>query len=253
MAGKLTARRVETAKPGKYSDGGNLYLIVSETGARKWVLRFTWRGRAKEMGLGSAVSVPLADARERAATARRKIAQGLNPIDERKRTKPKAVWTTPPRRTTPTDAYEAERWLTELADWLGQQDYDLGAWFAEAVRRRNELGGTLERTLGLLHETAGTPPIKERPRSDKERRRRTKLALDAHPHVTAVPAGKKIPWKVIACAIGFEGSPNDLRKWYDEFYSQAEDIARQITRRLKPIPVIEIEGPFDLRKRPDEL
>jgi integrase len=85
MASKLTARRVETAKPGKYSDGGNLYLIVSETGARKWVLRFTWRGRAKEMGLGSATSVPLADAREKAAGARRKIAQGLNPIDERKR------------------------------------------------------------------------------------------------------------------------------------------------------------------------
>src|ERR1700692_4248881 len=62
-----------------------LYLIVSETGARKWVLRFTWRGRAKEMGLGGAASVPLADAREEAAGARRTIAQGLNPIDERKR------------------------------------------------------------------------------------------------------------------------------------------------------------------------
>ena len=86
MAGKLTARKVETAKPGKYSDGGNLYLIVSQTGSRKWVLRFTWRGRAKEMGLGSAASVSLADAREKAASARRKIAQGLNPIDERKRT-----------------------------------------------------------------------------------------------------------------------------------------------------------------------
>jgi integrase len=85
MASKLTARKVATAKPGKYSDGGNLYLIVSETGARKWVLRFTWRGKAKEMGLGSAGSVPLADAREKAASARRKIAQGLNPIDERKR------------------------------------------------------------------------------------------------------------------------------------------------------------------------
>ena len=85
MAIKLTARKVEAAKPGKYSDGGNLYLIVSETGARKWVLRFTWRGRAKEMGLGSAASVPLADAREKAASARRKIAQGLNPIEERKR------------------------------------------------------------------------------------------------------------------------------------------------------------------------
>jgi integrase len=85
MANKLTARKVETAKPGKYSDGGNLYLIVSETGSRKWVLRFTWRRRPKEMGLGSATSVPLAEAREKAASARRKIAQGLNPIDERRR------------------------------------------------------------------------------------------------------------------------------------------------------------------------
>jgi integrase len=85
MAGHLTARKVETATPGKYGDGANLYLVVSKTGARKWVLRFTFRGKAKEMGLGSAASVPLADAREKAASARRKIAQGLNPIDERKR------------------------------------------------------------------------------------------------------------------------------------------------------------------------
>jgi integrase len=85
MPSKLTARKVEAAKPGKYSDGGNLYLIVSQTGSRKWMLRFTWRGHAKEMGLGSATSVPLADAREKAAVARRQIAQGFNPIDERKR------------------------------------------------------------------------------------------------------------------------------------------------------------------------
>jgi integrase len=85
MPSKLTARKVESARPGKYSDGGNLYLIVSRTGSRKWMLRFTWRGQAKEMGLGSAASVPLADAREKAAAARRKIAQGFNPIDERKR------------------------------------------------------------------------------------------------------------------------------------------------------------------------
>ena len=86
MTGKLTARRVTTAKAGKYADGGNLYLVVSQSGSRKWVLRFTWRGRAKEMGLGSAVSVSLADAREKAASARRKIAQGLYPIDDRKST-----------------------------------------------------------------------------------------------------------------------------------------------------------------------
>lgn len=85
MAGRLTARKIATAKPGKHSDGGNLYLIVSDTGSRKWILRFTWRGAAKEMGLGSANSVPLADARDRAADARRVLAKGLNPIDERKR------------------------------------------------------------------------------------------------------------------------------------------------------------------------
>lgn len=81
----LSARKVAMAEPGKYSDGGNLYLIVSPTGSRKWVLRFTWRGKAKEMGLGGTDSVPLVDAREKAAIARRTIARGLNPIDERKR------------------------------------------------------------------------------------------------------------------------------------------------------------------------
>lgn len=85
MSGNLTARKVQTAKPGKYSDGGNLYLIVSATGSRKWVLRFTWRGKAKEMGLGSAAAVDLADARDKASAARRKVSQGINPIDDRKR------------------------------------------------------------------------------------------------------------------------------------------------------------------------
>jgi Phage integrase central domain/Arm DNA-binding domain len=86
MRSKLKARKVETAKPGKYSDGGNLYLVVSGKGTRKWVLRFTWQGRPREMGLGSASSVLLAEARERAARARQAIARGLNPIEERKRT-----------------------------------------------------------------------------------------------------------------------------------------------------------------------
>jgi integrase len=85
MKGRLTARKVETAKPGKYSDGGNLYLIVSPTGSRKWVLRFTWHGRPKEMGLGSGRNVPLADAREKAEAARRLIGKGVDPLKERRR------------------------------------------------------------------------------------------------------------------------------------------------------------------------
>ena len=64
--GKLTARKVETAKPGKYGDGGGLQLAVSVSGAKKWVLRFLWQGRPREMGLGSYPEVGLADAREKA-------------------------------------------------------------------------------------------------------------------------------------------------------------------------------------------
>jgi integrase len=82
---QLSARKVSTAKAGKYSDGGNLYLIVSRSGSRKWVLRFTWRGKPKEMGLGGANTVSLAEAREKAFQARQRISRGINPISERRR------------------------------------------------------------------------------------------------------------------------------------------------------------------------
>jgi integrase len=81
MVVKLSSRKVETAKPGKYADGGNLYLAVSPTGARKWTFRFLWNGRAREAGLGSADDVTLADAREKAADYRRMVAKGVDPIE----------------------------------------------------------------------------------------------------------------------------------------------------------------------------
>jgi integrase len=78
--GRLTARKVETAKPGAYLDGQGLRLIVGASGSRKWVFRFMRRGRSQEMGLGGA-GVSLATARERVADARRMLAAGQNPIE----------------------------------------------------------------------------------------------------------------------------------------------------------------------------
>jgi integrase len=78
--GRLTARKVETAKPGVHMDGQGLRLIVGATGTRKWVFRFMRRGRSQEMGLGGS-DVSLAMARERAADARRMLTAGQNPID----------------------------------------------------------------------------------------------------------------------------------------------------------------------------
>jgi integrase len=85
MAGKekLSARAATTAKPGRHCDGRGLWLVVSETGARKWVFRFTFGGRVTEMGLGNA-EVSLAAAREKAAEARKLVAFGINPIEVRR-------------------------------------------------------------------------------------------------------------------------------------------------------------------------
>ena len=80
---RLSSRTVDTAKPGKYADGGGLYLVVADSGSRKWVFRFTRDGKAREMGLGAASGGTLADARHKAAEAQRLIADGKDPLSER--------------------------------------------------------------------------------------------------------------------------------------------------------------------------
>lgn len=71
--------------PGRHADGGNLYLTVSPAGARSWV--FLYRGprsRKIEMGLGPARDVPLGVAREKAAAARRLLAEGKSPLEAKR-------------------------------------------------------------------------------------------------------------------------------------------------------------------------
>ena len=70
-------------KPGRYSDGGGLYLRVSEWQTRSWVFRFERAGRERQMGLGSIHTVSLAEARERARQARLLVLDGRDPIDVR--------------------------------------------------------------------------------------------------------------------------------------------------------------------------
>jgi len=79
----LTARKVKTAGPGKYEDGDGLRLVVSSSGAKKWVLRITVQGRRREMGLGSYPGVTLADARFSAAEQRKLAKSGTDPIAAR--------------------------------------------------------------------------------------------------------------------------------------------------------------------------
>ena len=82
---RLTALKVEKAKePGMYADGGGLYLRVTDTGAKNWILRYMLDHRPRWMGLGPLSLYGLQDARARALDARRKRHEGIDPIEARR-------------------------------------------------------------------------------------------------------------------------------------------------------------------------
>lgn len=82
----LTVKQVEHAKPGdRLGDGDGLWLFVAASGAKSWMFRFTSpvTRKAREMGMGPAADVKLAEAREGAQQARKLVLAGKDPIEER--------------------------------------------------------------------------------------------------------------------------------------------------------------------------
>jgi len=84
VTGKLSALQVKHAGPGKYGDGGGLWLYVRHSGSRSWVFRYSWHGRERSMGLGPWPDVGLAKARELAQEARQLLRNGVDPISYRR-------------------------------------------------------------------------------------------------------------------------------------------------------------------------
>ena len=85
--GNLTDRAVRAAKLGRHGDGDGLYLVVTKSGRRTWVLRYQLDGVRRDMGLGAFPAVTLLEARLAASEARKTIAAGSDPIDARKAAK----------------------------------------------------------------------------------------------------------------------------------------------------------------------
>lgn len=80
---RLTELDVRRAtENGLRHDGHGLYLQI-RNGSKTWLLRYTL-GANRWMGLGSYPDITLSIAREMATEARRKVAAGIDPIDERK-------------------------------------------------------------------------------------------------------------------------------------------------------------------------
>jgi hypothetical protein len=83
MQYKLNPKSIDALPSGTHGDGNNLYLVVKQSGARAYLLRYQWRGRPQKMGLGPTRDVSLKDAQDKAIDANRLLAKGINPRDAR--------------------------------------------------------------------------------------------------------------------------------------------------------------------------
>ena len=85
---KLTALQVKSiSAPGRHGDGDGLYLNVAPSGSKSWVQRIVIAGRRRDIGLGSFPTVSLAQARGMAISNRAAVADGRNPLAEKREAK----------------------------------------------------------------------------------------------------------------------------------------------------------------------
>ena len=88
---KLTDLTVRKAKPRtktyKMADGGGLFLQVQPGGSKYWRLFYRFNGKQKLLALGVYPDVPLILARERRDAARKLLATGIDPSENRKASK----------------------------------------------------------------------------------------------------------------------------------------------------------------------
>jgi len=87
----LTDTAIKNAKPSdktaRMFDGGGMYLEISPAGGKWWRLKYRYGGKEKRLSLGVYPDVSLKDARQRRDDARKLLADGVDPGENRKAVK----------------------------------------------------------------------------------------------------------------------------------------------------------------------
>ena len=115
----LSATAVRALKePGRYGDGNGLYLIVDDSGSKRWMLRTVAHGRRRDIGLGGLSVVTLAEAREEATRLRKIARNGGDPLAERR--KARAQIPTFKQAATMVHEEHAKAWKNKkhAAQWI---------------------------------------------------------------------------------------------------------------------------------------
>ena len=139
----LTAAKVKAlTKPGMHHDGRGLYLRVAPGGSKGWMLRATIDGRRRDIGLGGYPAVSLAKARQFADAHRLAVAEGRDPLAEKRRA------ATPTFAEAAVKVHEANlpRWKNgkHTAQWLSTLERyafpTIGKMPLDRIERRDVLG-----------------------------------------------------------------------------------------------------------------
>ncbi|GHU06334.1 hypothetical protein AGMMS50225_00870 [Betaproteobacteria bacterium] len=111
----LTDTAIRATKPGgkdaKLSDGGGLFLLVKATEGRWWRLSYRHGGKQKTLSMGVYPDIGLKDARERREAAKKLLAQGIDPGEDRKVKKGEAA-----KRKASTSEAVARDWFERWQD-----------------------------------------------------------------------------------------------------------------------------------------
>ena len=160
----LSDATIRTAKPSektqKLFDSGGLYLEVAPSGGKWWRLKYRFGGKEKRISMGIYPDIGLKDARERRDEARKLLANGIDPGENRKEQKNAKVlrennsfeiiareWFTKNKATwAPSHAEKIiARLENDVFPWLGGRPIaDISAPEVLAVLRRIESRGTLD-------------------------------------------------------------------------------------------------------------
>ncbi|UCB31823.1 hypothetical protein J9874_02374 [Duffyella gerundensis] len=84
----LTDVKVRSAKPTdkafKLTDGEGMHLMVHPNGSKYWRLQYRFDGKQKTLALGVYPEITLSEARQRRDEAKRKVANGIDPSEQKK-------------------------------------------------------------------------------------------------------------------------------------------------------------------------
>lgn len=113
-------------KPIKMADGGGLYLLLNQNGSKWWRLDYRFGGKRKTLSMGVYPEVGLRDARERREAARKMLANGIDPGENRKAIKAS-------KQLSAANSFEVV-----AREWFGEHRGKWAATHADKIIRRLE-------------------------------------------------------------------------------------------------------------------